>query len=824
MKNNTLYLLSGIQGSGKSTFIDKNDLKPLTISYDTIRELYVGTKINDRGIAEISNEQNDRVYAMGNQILRDRMRTNGGNIVIDNMNVDNDSILGFKSIADEHYYNTVVVKFPLMMIEHYYQINEKRPDFKKIDNRVLQKWHKIASDFNPSNIEGITVITPSEFENIINRKPDNFLRDLSQYKNVHIFGDLQGCFSVLNKYFKENNKLTNEDFYIFLGDYLDRGIENGLALKFVEKFIDKDNFFFIYGNHERHMMNHANDWHTTSLEFSKNTLPQLYRSGFTKENMASLFNKLEGTSYFKYGDKKILVSHAGFTTVPLKPFFVNKADDMFGYGGYGLNIDKIFSENPNNKDWIQAHGHRNQHELTFTSYPNSFALERSVEFGGYLPILKLENNNGKVILSGINVGNDIFDPKLKGHNSMEFTTRITDEKIAGYDKTIEENLTNLDIVKLLRDNELIKEKTFETNPHISSFNFTRDAFYDSKNSFRDELVSQARGIFLNNETGEIVARGFEKFFNINERGIEQAKMEHLKEHFNVPIQLFLKENGYLGLMGYDSKKDSLVYTSKSDIELEFAKNLENIAKVQFSESELDKLKTFARVNRVNYIFEVNDPVNDPHIVQYDKAHVVLLAIVKREFIYQELKYDDLKKFGEQFENLPVKQKGPRFPTVEAFEKFYNSVTGVDAIKSKLLIEGYVVEDANLNRMKIKLPFYNFWKVGRSFKDYISRQIEKIDEKVEKSPKTMKDSFIQELKNQTFQKIDSHGLLTDGDKTTMKDFITWFLTIPKEEQQKDIINLRNEFVKSDFVLKPVDKTPDEDLKNKITNKLNKIKPA
>jgi Calcineurin-like phosphoesterase. len=129
-------------------------------------------------------------------------------------------------------------------------------------------------------------------------------------------------FSVLNKYFTENNKLSNKDFYIFLGDYVDRGIENGLALKFVEKFIDKDNFSFLYGNHERHIMNHANNWLSPALEFSQRTLPQLYRAGFTKESMVKLFNKLEGTSYFKYGDKKILVSHAGFTTVPKKPFLL----------------------------------------------------------------------------------------------------------------------------------------------------------------------------------------------------------------------------------------------------------------------------------------------------------------------------------------------------------------------------------------------------------------------------------------------------------------------------------------------------------------------
>lgn len=817
MKNNTLYILSGIQGSGKSTFIDKNELKPLTVSYDTIRELYIGTKINNLGVAEISNEHNDRVFTLGQKIIKDRMMTNGGNIIIDNMNVDNDSVSGFKALADECHYNCVVVRFPLLMLDQYYKINEQRPEYKRVDKHVIAKWHQVATDFNPANIEGVKVITPSQFETIINRKVEDYARDISEFENVHIFGDLQGCFSVLNKYFTENNKLSNKDFYIFLGDYVDRGIENGLALKFVEKFIDKDNFSFLYGNHERHIMNHANNWLSPALEFSQRTLPQLYKAGFTKESMVKLFNKLEGTSYFKYGDKKILVSHAGFTTVPKKPFFVNRSDDMFGYGGYGHNVDKMFSENENNKEWIQAHGHRNQHGLNFKSFPNSFALEQNVEFGGYLPILKLVNNDGKVVLSGTNIGNDVFDPNAEGHNKMEYTTRITNSKIAGYDKTIESNLKNLDIVDLFRSNELIKEKTFVSNPHISSFNFTRDAFYDSQNSFRDELVSQARGIFLNNENGEIIARGFEKFFNINERGIEQAKIEHLKENFNFPIQLFLKENGYLGLIGYDSKTDKLIYTSKSDIELDFAQNLESIANSQFSESELEKLKFFARINKVNYIFEVNDPINDPHIVQYDKAHVVLLAIVKRDFIYQELKYDDLRKFSEGFENLPVKQKGPRFSSPDDFEKFYNSVTKKDALDSKLLIEGYVVEDANLNRMKIKLPFYNFWKIGRSFKDYISRQIEKIDEKVEKSPKVTKEFSIKELKNQTFNKIDSHGLLSEGDKKSMKKFTEWFMSLPKEEHQKDIIRLRNDFFE-------FEKKLNHNVLNEKPLMKNKIKPA
>lgn len=814
MKNNTLYILSGIQGSGKSTLIKNNELQAITLSYDTFRELHVGLSIGPNGIPLLSNEENPKVFSMLNELLKYRMREQGGNFVIDNMNIDKDSILGFKAIADAHGYNTTVVKFPLMNIEHYFNVNKQRDEYKKMPESSIIRTYEIAQNLKLNEIDGIKVITPSAFEDIIKRKPTDLIKDISSFERVHVFGDLQGSFSVLNKYFENQGRLSSKDYYIFVGDYIDRGIENGKALKFVEKFIDQPNFSFLYGNHERHLMNFANNWKSQPDEFAKQTLPQLFKAGFTPSKMKELFNKMEGILFLQYGDKKIIASHAGYPTIPEKPFFLTRKDEMYGYGGYGFDVDKAFAENINNEEWIQFHGHRNQHDLSLTSYPNSFALEKNVEFGGYLPVVNLEIKGNDVLISTFEVGNDVYNPKAKsvGARELEFRTRNTDEVVAGYTQVMEQSLNNIEIIKLLREHELIKEKTFETKPHISSFNFTRDAFYDSKNSFRDELVSQARGIFLNNETGEIIARGFEKFFNINERGIEQSQMTHVKEHFKTPLQLFQKENGYLGLIGYDRKADELVFTSKSDIEQDFAKNLENIAKTQFSEAELNKLKMFARVNNVNYIFEVNDPINDPHIIKYEKPHLVLLSIVKREFLYQELSYADLKKFSEKFEDLPVKRTGPKFDNVENFIKFYDSVTK----NVKIELEGYVVEDANLNRVKIKLPFYNLWKVNRSMKDYTKRQLDKIDEQIEKGTKFTKEVLVKELMSQTYQRIDSHGLLSDNEKDITKKFITWFVAQPNDVKEKDIITLRETFENSEMP-----QNNDAKKQNKVTNK---IKPA
>lgn len=53
--------------------------------------------------------------------------------------------------------------------------------------------------------------------------------NLSKYKKIHHIGDLQGCYSVLKEYIKT---IKEDEFYIFLGDYINRGIENGKVINF----------------------------------------------------------------------------------------------------------------------------------------------------------------------------------------------------------------------------------------------------------------------------------------------------------------------------------------------------------------------------------------------------------------------------------------------------------------------------------------------------------------------------------------------------------------------------------------------------------------
>lgn len=66
--------------------------------------------------------------------------------------------------------------------------------------------------------------------------------NLSKYRKIHHIGDIQGCFSILKEYLQE---LKDDECYIFLGDYIDRGIENGKVLKFLLKFAKERMYIYL---------------------------------------------------------------------------------------------------------------------------------------------------------------------------------------------------------------------------------------------------------------------------------------------------------------------------------------------------------------------------------------------------------------------------------------------------------------------------------------------------------------------------------------------------------------------------------------------------
>lgn len=98
------------------------------------------------------------------------------------------------------------------------------------------------------------------------------------------------------------------------------------------------------------------------------------------------------------------------------------------------------------------------------------------------------------------------------------------------------------LLELMRDSDNVNVRPVKGENDVYACNFSRDAF---KNQRWDEYSSKARGLFLDGN-GNVVARGFEKFFNLGEN--EQTTRENIDKRLKFPVRVERKENGFLGLV------------------------------------------------------------------------------------------------------------------------------------------------------------------------------------------------------------------------------------------------------------------------------------
>jgi len=258
--------------------------------------------------------------------------------------------------------------------------------------------------------------------------------------------------------------------------------------------------------------------------------------------------------------------------------------------------------------------------------------------------------------------------------------------------------------RLHSSRNLIQEKAFGK---ISAFNFNRDVF---NSGHWNDLTTKARGLFLDNTTGRIVARGFEKFFGYKEKQFNSE--EFLKNTLKFPVSAYVKYNGFLGILGFDD--NGFLFCSKSTVGGEFAKWFEDIFRKDDHHNE--ELLDFMRKENVGLAFEVIDPVHDTHIVEYEKREIVLLDIIRLEEEFKDSNYEELCEFAEKF-NFKAKEIYQWFNDWESLQKFLEWFsTNMDASRDK---EGYVISDGKY-QFKLKGAWYKFWKWMRTIKDQIAR--------------------------------------------------------------------------------------------------------
>ena len=669
-----LFILRGVMGSGKSTFLKDNNLDDYTLSADKIRILFNSPEMTCTYGEKIPQFNNTKVWNLLYQILEERM-IKGELTFIDAMHVYKYDLTEYKKLADKYRYRLYVIDFTDISLEELLERNKNRDMEKRVLEEVIKKLYRTIKKEKLSN--AYKIIKPTEFKEVISELP----RKCDMYEKVHIFGDIHGCYSPLREYF-EKNPIQDDELYIFTGDYFDRGLENLKVFEFMKNNIGKKNFTFLVGNHEDRLYKYACD-DEYKLDYDIKTTIDELENNIKKSELRGIIKALNQISIIEYRGKVYMINHGGIPYYPDKSIeFYSTNSFIYGIDRYEVDIDKIYDAYMREKDnkIYQVHGHRNYHNIACNQYEYSYNLDGHIENGGNLRVLTL-NSDGTVTID--EVKNNNYDPKLQ-------------EKQKIYD-----------LIESLRNNEYILER--ELGNDISSFNFSRKAF---NNRVWNYMTTRARGLFIDTKNYLAVARSYNKFFNMDER--DETRYEVLKDKLKYPARFYLKYNGFLGILSVNNGE--FIFATKSQVSGEFSDYFKNIFYEKYNEEQIEAIKERLINNNSSMVFEVIDFVNDKHIIEYDDNNVVLLDEIYNNVEYSKETYESLREFADS-NNIRIKELAYVVNDEKEFEDLFKTIKAPEYKYNDRYIEGFVVEDSKGFMFKYKTEYYKRWKILRSRMEY-----------------------------------------------------------------------------------------------------------
>lgn len=277
-------------------------------------------------------------------------------------------------------------------------------DIKNLDSSTVQQLLHLIERYNyklyckEGYHENLSIqIIPKNKINYINNYEDieDKALDLSNYKKIVHIGDIHGCYDTLKEAWDKH--YSNKNFYIFIGDYIDRGKQNVEVVKFLMKIYKLKNVCLLEGNHDRNLYLYSiNDLRSyTDIKF-KDTRKEIDEEGIKKEQLKKLCKSFKEAIVYTFRGKKVIATHSGVSNFPNKMYEINSEDLIRGKLTDFENVDKLFMKNIGNKDLYQVHGHSNLFNMKPDKFKKSINLEGGIEIGGYLVLCELSENGIKI--------------------------------------------------------------------------------------------------------------------------------------------------------------------------------------------------------------------------------------------------------------------------------------------------------------------------------------------------------------------------------------------------------------------------------------------
>ena len=372
----SLVILRGCPGCGKSTWIKNNKLKNYTLSSDSIRLLVQSPVLGMDG-PTITQKNDSYVWELLMELLEKRMQ-HGDFTVIEATHGYLSEFHRYDQLCEKYCYKRFYVDFSDVSIETCIEHNKKREAYKRVPDGVIEKIYSRLR--TPDKVSGWVEIDKDKFWDEMGVK----LSDFNGYERINIFGDICGCSNPLKEYFTTFPFSENE-MYIFCGDYVGGGIQNKETLEFLMELSKHKNTLFLEGKSDKCLNYYSLD-DDENIE-SKNFLDKF--EDIDKKLIRQFYRKLDQMAYFTFDDQIYFVTHGGLPHINVNLQLVSTEQFIDGVEDENVNIDEIWANNNSADKYIQIHGHRNTYEIDDVD-ELSYNLEGKVESGGNLKVLQIQ--------------------------------------------------------------------------------------------------------------------------------------------------------------------------------------------------------------------------------------------------------------------------------------------------------------------------------------------------------------------------------------------------------------------------------------------------
>jgi predicted kinase len=609
LKSETLYLLSGVQASGKSTFTRNlryryvDELRPLpegmVQSSDAMRRMLFGTRtVVDGNLSyrEPRHTDDTAMFAVLMQAVESRMQQRLTTF-IDAMSLTEEDRNSFAKVARKHQMDVELLLFDVSLEEALAR-NAKR-EFRVPDHSVEYAYNRLMRE----SALPTQIVTPEmalQHHVVEERRviPENF--------GLDVICDLHGLLPQFLELAQKTGYVLVDGLpvhpdgrkMLFLGDIIDRGDHSIDLLDLVRRMVEKGLAYAIKGNHEEKLLSFLHqheqcDLKTWNSAASANTgLDLLRRGGDFRGRLVNFIKSMPG--YYVRGRVAFVHADIGREFVP-GDFAME--DCLYGIRKAGFDTDSDAMTRLANKHYWIVRGHIPETSPglgTVTVYDDG-------EFGGRLVALSLPEG-----------------PVKSAEHLQELASNMTYlETNFDYEKVIEARSPlrrNLD--KLVKEGKVTKN--LDSRYGFSLYKYAASVFYDNLWG-EHEALARARGIVFD-IAGNVIQNPFTKVYNLGENNTTED-----------PDKLVVaaeKHNGFLVCVSYHPvEENDLLVTTTGSFNSAFVKLAEKYIKDQRAFGPL--LRALRNRRDLTLMFELVHSGLDPHIVQYNEEDFGLYLIGAR---------------------------------------------------------------------------------------------------------------------------------------------------------------------------------------------------